>query len=879
MLGNFSFGQYFKEGAIDLAWEFVFDHMKVDPDKFWVTVFAGDPELGLGEDEEAVRLWEAKGLPPERIIRLDRSHNFWSVGGPGPCGPDTELFYDRGEEIGCGRPTCAPGCECERFLEFWNLVFMEYELHEDGSVTPLPKQNVDTGMGLERAATILQGVIATYDTDGYQEIMNWIAEESGVAYGDSEAATKAHRILADHGRGMTFLVGDGVMPSNEGRGYVLRRIIRRAVQQARTIGLSDLWRITDIVVDQMGDWYPELVENRALISDTIKAEEERFSQTLERGLKVFEEIAARGAISGDDAFTLAATYGFPVELTRELAVDRGLEVDEEEFSRRMGEHREISRSSEARAVGDIGGPPADFVGYEKTETLTAISAYKELDERTFQAKLFESPFYAEGGGQVTDQGFIEHEETGARAVLRAADRLGDDQVLIFEGEGFAEGDRVRAAVDWGARFPTMANHTATHLLHKALQDVLGDHVRQAGSAVRPDKLRFDFTHGQAMSADERKQVERIVNEKVFENLPVHTFVTPIDEAKKLGAMMLFGEKYGDEVRVVEIPGFSRELCGGTHVRWTAEIGPFVITSESSVGSGARRIEALTAGRGLRVSPREGARSGGAARRDGEAAQARPEGGQDRERRRRDRARRVERDRHRRGAVAEGIRAARPLRPAPAVEAGGRCAARLGRRRPRVSRREHRRLEGRAGRGRGRDRQGGGEEDRRRGRRAPEPRRSGRQEPGRARGGLRDRKERAGVHARVVKVLALDYGSARTGVAVSDPTGTVARPVGVVEGAGSDDGLARLAELVREHEAERVVVGKPLTMRGEAGEQAAETEQFVSRLRETLSVPVESFDERFTTDLAEQSGGTHPTDARAAAHLLSSYLTWSSSTRP
>ena len=542
-----------------------------------------------------MRLWEAKGLPPERIVRLDRSHNFWSVGGPGPCGPDTELFYDRGEEIGCGRPTCAPGCECERFLEFWNLVFMEYELHEDGSVTPLPKQNVDTGMGLERAATILQGVISVYDTDGYQAIMNWIAEESGVAYGDSEAATKAHRILADHGRGMTFLVGDGVMPSNEGRGYVLRRIIRRAVQQARTIGLSDLWRITDIVVDQMGDWYPELVENRALISDTIKAEEERFSQTLERGLKVFEEIAARGAISGDDAFTLAATYGFPVELTRELAVDRGLEVDEEEFSRRMGEHREISRSSEARAVGDIGGPPADFVGYEKTETLTAISAYKELDERTFQAKLFESPFYAEGGGQVTDQGFIEHEETGARAVLRAADRLGDDQVLIFEGEGFAEGDRVRAVVDWGARFPTMANHTATHLLHKALQDVLGDHVRQAGSAVRPDKLRFDFTHGQAMSADERKQVERIVNEKVFENLPVHTFVTPIDEAKKLGAMMLFGEKYGDEVRVVEIPGFSRELCGGTHVRWTAEIGPFVITSESSVGSGARRIEALTAG--------------------------------------------------------------------------------------------------------------------------------------------------------------------------------------------------------------------------------------------------------------------------------------------
>jgi alanyl-tRNA synthetase len=595
MLGNFSFGEYFKEGAIDFAWEFVFDHMKIDPDKFWVTVFAGDPELRLGEDEEAARLWEAKSMPPERIIRLDRSHNFWSVGGPGPCGPDTELFYDRGEGIGCGRPECAPGCECERFLEFWNLVFMEYELHEDGTVTPLPKQNVDTGMGFERAAAILQDVISVYDTDGYQAIMDWIARESGVAYGDSEVANKAHCILADHGRGMTFLVGDGVTPSNEGRGYVLRRIIRRAVQQARRIGLEDLWRITDLVVDQMGPWYPELVENRDVIRETIKAEEERFSQTLERGLKVFEEVAVRGAITGEDAFTLAATYGFPFELTRELATERGLQVDEDEFSRHMAEHREVSRSAEVRVVADLGGPLTEFVGYEKLDVLTAISAYEQVDGRLFQAKLFESPFYPEGGGQVTDQGYLDHEGTGARAILRSADRLGDDQILTFEGEGFAEGDRVRAVVDWKARFPTMANHTATHLLHKALQDVLGDQVRQAGSAVRPDKLRFDFTHGQALSREERKEVERRVNEKVFENLPVHTFVTPIDEAKKLGATMLFGEKYGDEVRVVEIPGFSRELCGGTHVRWTAEIGPFVITSESSVGSGARRIEALTAG--------------------------------------------------------------------------------------------------------------------------------------------------------------------------------------------------------------------------------------------------------------------------------------------
>jgi alanyl-tRNA synthetase len=601
MLGNFSFGQYFKEGAIEFAWEFVFDHMKIDPDLFWVTVFAGDPELGLGEDEEAVRLWEQIGMPPERIIRLDRSHNFWSVGGPGPCGPDTELFYDRGEALGCGRPECAPGCTCERYLEFWNLVFMEFELHADGTVTPLPKQNADTGMGLERAASILQGVVSVYETDGFQSIMDWIAAESGVAFGESEKATKAHRILADHGRGMTFLVGDGVLPSNEGRGYVLRRIIRRAVQQARTIGLDDLWRVSDVVAEQMGKWYPELVENRERIQEVVRAEEERFSQTLERGLKLFEEIAAKGAISGEDAFLLHDTYGFPLELTRELALERGMAIDEETFTRLMSEQRARSRSGggreEARAAqfAAKAGFQTEFVGYEKTEVLTQIGALEPLEGDDFLAKLRESPFYPDGGGQISDTGFIEHDETGARAELEEAYRVGDDQVLLFHGEGFAEGDRVRAVVPWSTRFPTMANHTATHLLHRVLQEVLGDHVRQAGSAVRPDKLRFDFSHGQALSLEERKEVERLVNEQVFANQPVHAFETPIEEARKLGAMMLFGEKYGDEVRVIEIPGFSRELCGGTHVRWTAEIGPFVITSEGSVGSGVRRIEALTSG--------------------------------------------------------------------------------------------------------------------------------------------------------------------------------------------------------------------------------------------------------------------------------------------
>jgi alanyl-tRNA synthetase len=602
MLGNFSFGQYFKEGAIAYATEFVQEQMGLDWDRVWVTVHAGDPELGLGPDETAIELWEQIGMPRERVTLLPTSENFWSVGGPGPCGPDSELFWDWGLEYGCGEPDCAPGCtRCDRFLEFWNLVFMEFELHADGTLSPLPQQNIDTGLGLERTASVLQNVRSVYETDGYQSIMAWIARESGVAYGDSDAATKAHRILADHARGMTFLVGDGVIPSNEGRGYVLRRIIRRAVQQATTIGLDDLWRITGVVTEQMGPWYPELEENRRIIEEAVRAEEERFSQTLVRGMRLFEDVAADGAISGEDAFRLHDTYGFPLELTRELARDRGLAIDEEGFTRRMEEQRARSRAGTGRAEVEAAefareaGFATDFVGYEKTDVLTQIGALLEVEEVVFLAKLRESPFYPEGGGQVSDQGFIEHEETGARAQLREAYRFEGDQVLLFDGTGFAAGDRVRAVVPWPVRFPTMANHTATHLLHAALRDILGEQVRQAGSAVRADKLRFDFTHGQGLTAQERADVERFVNDRVFANHPVRAFYTPIDEARRLGAIMLFGEKYGDEVRVVEVEGVSRELCGGTHVRSTAEVGPFVILSESSVGAGARRIEAITSG--------------------------------------------------------------------------------------------------------------------------------------------------------------------------------------------------------------------------------------------------------------------------------------------
>jgi alanyl-tRNA synthetase len=606
MLGNFSFGQYFKQGAIEFAWEFVFEHMKIDPEQFWVSVFAGDPELGLGEDETAYNHWLEIGQPAERLVLLPRSENFWSVGGPGPCGPDTEMYYDWGEEHGCGEPDCRPSCtRCERFLEFWNLVFMEFELHPDGKLTPLPTQNVDTGMGLERTAAVLQGVVGVYETDIYQAVMRWIAEESGVAYGASPEATKAHRILADHGRGMTFLAADGVAPSNEGRGYVMRRIVRRAVLQGSRVGLEPpyLARLADVVIEEMGEGYPELEAHRTDIHRILSAEEERFGETLARGMRLFEEVAERGGgISGDDAFRLHDTYGFPLELTQELARERGLGVNDEEFTRLMEQQRERSRAAISRddqraaEFAKTAGFRTEFVGYEKTDVLTQVGALECVEDSVYLLKLRESPFYPAGGGQVSDTGWIELDgDPSVRVTVREAYRFEDDQVLLVEGEGLSEGDRVRAVVPWNVRFPTMANHTATHLLHKALQDVLGDHVRQAGSAVRPDKLRFDFTHPQQLSTEERQEVERQVNERIFQNLPVRTFVTPIDEARRLGAMMLFGEKYGDYVRVVEIDGYSRELCGGTHVRSTAEIGPFAILTEGSVGAGARRIEAVTSG--------------------------------------------------------------------------------------------------------------------------------------------------------------------------------------------------------------------------------------------------------------------------------------------
>jgi alanyl-tRNA synthetase len=601
MMGNFSFGDYYKDEAVDFAWEWVTEVLGLEPDRLWATVHEGDPALSLGEDEVAIAAWLRKGIPPERIVRLGKD-NFWQSGETGPCGQCSEIFYDRGDKYACDDPqNCGPG-HCDRIMEIYNLVFMAYDLQPGNVLVDLPTPNVDTGNGLERLACVLQDVSSVFDTDGFRQIMDWIEAESGVPYRENEVSLRAHRVLADHGRAASFLIAEGIEPLNEGRGYICRRLLRRAIHQANRIGLHDSHRLSRVVVAQMGEAYPLLAEHADEIERVWRGEEERFSETLARGQRVFDELAGRPAIDAEDAFALAATFGFPIELTQELAEERGQPVDIDGFRALMEEHRVVSRAGgdksdlqRAAEFAQGAGFESEFVGYSKLDVLTQAGAIEDLGDGTFFCKLRESPFYAESGGQVTDGGELVHEGSGAVAVLRAAYKIGDDQALLFEGSGFASGDRVRAVVTWSQRFPTTTNHTATHLLHQALRDVLGDHVKQAGSAVRPDKLRFDFAHPTGLSAEERHRVERIVNEKVFEAIPVRTYVTPIEEARKLGAMMLFGEKYGAEVRVVEIGDYSRELCGGTHVRSTAEIGPFVILSERAVGSGARRIEAVTAG--------------------------------------------------------------------------------------------------------------------------------------------------------------------------------------------------------------------------------------------------------------------------------------------
>jgi alanyl-tRNA synthetase len=607
MLGNWSFGDYYKEESIPWGWELSTEGFGIDPEKIWVTVFGGDEELGLGPDEEAVEIWKRTGVPDERIVRLGREDNFWQAGPTGPCGPCSELYLDRGLDFGSADDR--PGSDSDRFLEFWNHVFMGYNLAEDGSLTELPTKNIDTGMGLDRMAAILQDVPSVYETDHIRPLLDLAEELTGHGYEEGERVTRAMRIVADHSRGATFLLADGVVPSNEDRGYILRRIMRRAIQQGRTLGLESPWlgRFAERTIELMGEAYPELVAERETIARWVRDEEESFGRTLDRGTELLERLVAEAKEQGTswidaaEAFKLHDTYGFPYDLTKELLAEEELTVDDSGFQELMEEQRARARSGAANAHGSedsherviafaAGAPQTRFVGYETLRASTGVAAVEGSDGRAL-VKLEESPFYAEGGGQVADSGVLRWE--GGETAVSDVYRVGQDQVLEVAAPLAAGAIRIEAEVDRETRHATMRNHTATHLLHAALRERLGNHVHQAGSSVRPDKLRFDFNHGQSLSPDELRDVEDRVNEWIKASRPVRWLEMEREEAEKLGAMALFGEKYGEWVRVVEVDGVSRELCGGTHVANTAEIGIFKVVSEGSSAANVRRVEAIT----------------------------------------------------------------------------------------------------------------------------------------------------------------------------------------------------------------------------------------------------------------------------------------------
>ncbi len=615
MLGNFSFGDYFKDGAVRFAWDLSREGFGFREEDIWITVFAGDDELGLGPDQEAIEAWLAVGVPRERIVECPRSENFWQMGPTGPCGPCSELYLDRGLDF--GKVSDLPGGDNERFMEYWNLVFMQYDQNPEGVLTPLPAKNIDTGLGLNRLAAILQNKETVFETDQFAPLIALGEELSGQPYGEEFATDRALRMLADHTRAMTFLIADGVVPSNEDRGYVLRRVMRRAILQGRRTlelepGFLRLYarRVTELMASE----YPELHEHRESVAKWLESEEESFGRTLAQGSRLLEELIARAkesgaeGIAGSEAFMLHDTYGFPIDLTLELVAEHGLGVDEDGFEALMEDQRVRARAGSGRtrvgeqlrelatAFAGEAGFTTDFVGYETTSRETTVGAVASENGRIL-AKLVESPFYATGGGQIADSGFVECFDGECRARVEDVLRLGDDQVLALAPErGILQpGTRVHAEVDWPTRHATQCNHTATHLLHAALRTRLGGHVHQAGSYVGPDKLRFDFTHGSALNDEDLAAIEDAVNGWIAESHSVRAITTTLDEAKRLGATALFGEKYGDIVRMVEVGNgsFSRELCGGTHVRSTSELGVFKILSETSSAANVRRIEAIT----------------------------------------------------------------------------------------------------------------------------------------------------------------------------------------------------------------------------------------------------------------------------------------------
>jgi alanyl-tRNA synthetase len=627
MLGNFSIGDYFKREAIQFAWELSLEAFGFDQNEIWVTVFEGSDELGLGPDEDAIAIWQDLGVPRGRIVPCPRSENFWEAGPVGPSGPSSELYLDRGLDFGTAEDL--PGGENERFLEYWNLVFMSYNQDPADHLEALPTSNIDTGLGLNRLAAIMQAKDSVFETDQFQPLIELGEQLSGRSSGVEVSVDRSLRVLADHARAMTFLIADGVVPSNEDRGYVLRRVMRRAIQQGRSLGMAPgfLARYAGIVEELMGGVYPELVEQREAIGRWLGSEEESFGHTLEQGLQALNAHIAdareggRDSVSYEEVFRLHDTFGFPFDLTKELLAEAGLTVDEQGFGRLMDEQRARARAATAAsAVGDdaraLAQELADasdftttFTGYETEEQRTTVGALQpvsfdsttdagESAEATrYMVKLRESPFYAVGGGQVSDVGVLECAHGDCRARVEGVFRAGADQALavVLEEGALDAGEPVLARVDHARRHATERNHTATHLLHAALRETLGKHVRQAGSYVGPDKLRFDFTHSKALSDLQLRAIADRVNEWIAADDPVRGIQTTLEEARRLGAMALFGEKYGDLVRMVEVGDgdYSRELCGGTHVRLTGEIGLFHIVSETSSAANVRRIEAIT----------------------------------------------------------------------------------------------------------------------------------------------------------------------------------------------------------------------------------------------------------------------------------------------
>lgn len=616
MLGNFSFGDYFKNEAIEWAWEYVTKVLEISPEHLWVTIYE--------EDDEAFDIWKDKiGVSPERIVRLGKADNFWEIGnGTGPCGPCSEIYIDRGPEFGCDCEDCKPGCDCDRFLEFWNLVFTQFNREQDGSLTPLPKPNIDTGMGLERVACMLQGVDSIFEIDTMQDIIHRIEGILEVKYNEDEKKDISIRIICDHIRAVTFLIADGVIPSNEGRGYVLRRLLRRGARHGKLLGYKNpfLFELMSTVVDINRDSYPDLEEKKDYIRKVIKIEEEKFEETIYQGLELLktdmEEMKEKGltVMEPHKAFRLYDTFGFPFDLTKEILAEEGYTVEEEGFFKEMQEQRERARS--ARKESDNEGWKSDEINLDIKETEfdgyasynveaqilsilkddTVVKTASNGDEVIFI--LNRTPFYAESGGQVGDEGELKGNHG---KVLVTQTKKGHNGLIMHFGKvvegSVSEGESLVAEINVSRREETMRNHSATHLLHKALRTVLGNHVTQAGSLVTPDRLRFDFTHFEAMTPQELEQTEKMVNKAIYSYLDVTCREMSIDEAKQKGAMALFGEKYGDWVRVVSMGDFSIELCGGTHVQNTSEIGIFKIVSESGVASGVRRIEAIT---GLKV---------------------------------------------------------------------------------------------------------------------------------------------------------------------------------------------------------------------------------------------------------------------------------------